>query len=161
MPKYLLLKYYRGGPAPHHSFPPMDQWAPQDVEAHLAFLRQISELLKENGEFVDAQALTPSRTWVRYGGPDAAPVTTDGPLPETSDLAAGWFMIDVESHERALELAAYVSSEPGPALLTAPSTAPAVTSWDEAHQRRYSMSSNTRTPATTTTYRSNPTTLTA
>ena len=62
----------------------------------------------------DAQALTPARTWVRYGGPDAAPVTTDGPLPETSDLVAGWYMIDVESHERAVELAAYVSSEPGP-----------------------------------------------
>ena len=61
-----------------------------------------------------AQALTPARTWVRYGGPDAAPVTTDGPLPETSDLVAGWYMIDVESHERAVELAAYVSSEPGP-----------------------------------------------
>ncbi len=51
---------------------------------------------------------------MRYGGPDAAPVTTDGPLPETSDLVAGWYMIDVESHERAVELAAYVSSEPGP-----------------------------------------------
>jgi hypothetical protein len=33
MPKYLLLKHYRGGPAPHHPFPPMDQWAPEDVEA--------------------------------------------------------------------------------------------------------------------------------
>jgi len=42
------------------------------------------------------------------------PVTTDGPLPETSDLVAGWYMIDVESHERAVELAAYVSAEPGP-----------------------------------------------
>ena len=51
---------------------------------------------------------------MRYGGPDAAPVTTDGPLPETSDLIAGWYMIDVESRERALEIAAYVSSEPGP-----------------------------------------------
>ncbi len=51
---------------------------------------------------------------MRYGGPDAAPVTTDGPLPETSDLVAGWYMIDVESHERAVELAAHVSSEPGP-----------------------------------------------
>ena len=49
-----------------------------------------------------------------YGGPDAAPVTTDGPLPETSDLVAGWYMIDVDSYERAVELAAYVSSEPGP-----------------------------------------------
>jgi len=110
MPKYLLLKHYRGGPEPHHPFPPMDQWAPEDVEAHMAFLKHVSELLEKNGEYVGAQALTPARTWVRYGGPDAAPVTTDGPLPETSDLVAGWYMIDVESHERAVELAAYVSS---------------------------------------------------
>ena len=103
MPKYLLLKHYRGGPEPHRSVPPMDQWAPEDVEAHMAFLRHVSELLEENGEYVDAQALTPARTWVRYGGPEAAPVITDGPLPETSDLVAGWYMIDVESHERALE----------------------------------------------------------
>jgi hypothetical protein len=102
----------RPGAAP--SLSADDQWAPEDVEAHIAFQRHVRELLEENGEYVDAQALTPARTWVRYGGPDAAPVTTDGPLPETSDLVAGWFMIDVESHERALELAAYVSSEPGP-----------------------------------------------
>jgi hypothetical protein len=114
MPKYLLLKHYRGGPEPHRPVPPMDQWAPADVEAHMAFLHHVSKLLEENGEFVDAQALAPARTWVRYGGPDAAPVTTDGPLPETSDLVAGWYMIDVESYERAVELAAYVSSEPGP-----------------------------------------------
>ena len=71
-------------------------------------------LLEANGEYVDARALAPAQTWVRYGGPDAAPVTTDGPHPETSDLVAGWWMIDVDSHERAVELAAYVSSEPGP-----------------------------------------------
>ncbi len=114
MPKYLLLKHYRGGPELHHPFPPMNQWAPEDVEAHMAFQRHVSELLQESGEYVNAQALTPARTWVRYGGPDAAPVTTDGPHPETSDLIAGWYMIDVESRERALEIAAYVSSEPGP-----------------------------------------------
>src|SRR4051794_19598497 len=82
MPKYLLLKHYRGGPEAHRAVPPMGEWATEDVEAHMAFLKQVSELLKENGEYVDAQALTAARTWVRYGGPDAAPVTTDGPLPE-------------------------------------------------------------------------------
>jgi hypothetical protein len=114
MPKYLLLKHYSGTPTPYRPFPPMDQWAPEDVEAHMAFLKHVGELLKENGEFVDAQALTPAQTWVRYGGPDAAPVITDGALPEISDLVAGWYMIDVASYERAVELAAYVSSEPGP-----------------------------------------------
>jgi hypothetical protein len=114
MPKYLLLKHYRGGPEQHRPFPPMDQWAPEDVEAHFAFLKHVGELLEQNGELVDGQALTPAQTWVRYGGPDAAPVTTDGPLPETSDLVAGWYMVDVESRERAIEIAAHISSEPGP-----------------------------------------------
>jgi hypothetical protein len=113
VPKYLLLKHYRGGPELHHPFPPMDQWAPEDVEAHMAFLRHVSELLQENGEYVDAQALTPVRTWVRYGGPDAAPVT-DGPFAEAKELIAGWFAIDVESEARAYEVAAWVSSAPGP-----------------------------------------------
>ena len=114
MPKYLLLKHYRGGPEPHRRLPPMDEWAPEDVEAHIAFQNHVSELLEANGEYVDTRALAQERTWVRYGGPDAAPVTTDGPHPETSDLVAGWWMIDVDSHERAVELAAYASSEPGP-----------------------------------------------
>jgi hypothetical protein len=114
MPKYLLLKHYRGGPEPHHPFPPLDQWAPEDVEAHFAFLRQVGAMLEESGELIGTQALTPAQNWVRYGGPDAAPVTTDGPLPETNDLVAGWYMVDVESYERAVEIAAYISSEPGP-----------------------------------------------
>jgi len=114
MPKYLILKHYRGGPEPHHPFPPMDQWDPEDVEAHIAFQRHFIQLLKDSGEYVGAEALTQSQTWVRYGGPDAAPVTTDGPLPETTDLVAGGVLVDVESRERALEIAAYISSEPGP-----------------------------------------------
>jgi hypothetical protein len=114
MPKYLLLKHYRGGPDPHRPVPPMDQWEPEDVDAHMAFLQHVKELLTERGEFVDGQALTATRTWVRYGGPDAAAVIADDPHPETSDLVAGWYMVDVDSHERAVELAAYVSSEPGP-----------------------------------------------
>jgi hypothetical protein len=71
----------------------------------MAFQHHVSELREEHGEYVDAQALTPVRTWVRY----------DGPHPETRDLIAGWWMIDIESRERAVEIAAYVSSEPGPA----------------------------------------------
>lgn len=114
MPRYLLLKHYRGGPERHHSFPPMDEWAPEDVEAHMAFLHNVRDMLQESGEYVDGQALTPENTWVRWGGPDAAPVTTEGPHPETADLVAGWYMIDVDSYERAVEIAAHVSSEPGP-----------------------------------------------
>ena len=40
-------------------------------------------------------------------------MTTDGPFSETKELAAGWFMIDVESEARAHEVAAELSSAPG------------------------------------------------
>ena len=72
-------------------------------------------MLEENGEYVDAQALTRARTWVATPGRTSRRSPPTGPLPETSDLVAGWFMIDVESRERAVELASYVSSEPSPA----------------------------------------------
>src|SRR5256885_10305748 len=88
MPKYLLLKHYRGGPENHRDVPPMDQWAPEDVEAHMAFLKHVAELLEKNGEYVDAQALMPTQTWARYGGPHPAPGTPDRPHPQASDPVA-------------------------------------------------------------------------
>jgi hypothetical protein len=68
--------------------------------------------LQGTGEFVDGQALAPEGTWVRYDGEGRPPVT-DGPFAETKDLVAGWMMIDVDSYERALELAAELSAAPG------------------------------------------------
>jgi len=41
-------------------------------------------------------------------------VVTDGPFPEAKELLAGYQMIDVESEERAIEIAAKVSAMPGP-----------------------------------------------
>jgi len=56
MPKYLLLKHYRGGPEPHRPVPPMDQWAPEDVEAHMAFLKHVNRTPTEAREHLRAQA---------------------------------------------------------------------------------------------------------
>jgi len=113
MPKYLLLKHYTGGPEPH-GFPPMDEWTPEEVTAHIKFQQDVGRMLTERGELVDAQAASPEGAWVRYGGPDSSPVVLDGPFPETKELIAGWFLIDVESEQRAHEVAAHVSSAPGP-----------------------------------------------
>src|SRR3954447_21927645 len=102
--KYLLLKPYRGGPAPVLDQPPMDQWTPQEVDAHMQYMNDFAARLVGTGEFVDAQALSPAGAFVRYDGEERPPVT-DGPFAETKDLVAGWMIIDVESWDRAVELA--------------------------------------------------------
>jgi len=113
MAKYLLLKHYRGGPQPlENGCVPMDQWTPEEVSAHLAFMGALAGQLHERGEFVDGQAVSPEGTFVRYDGEGRPPVT-DGPFAETKDLIAGWMVIDVDSVERAHEAAALLSSAPG------------------------------------------------
>jgi hypothetical protein len=111
MAKYLLLKHYRGAPAAVNNIP-MDQWKPDEVEAHIEFMQDFAAKLERDGEFVDAQALSPDGAWVRSDGPGRAAVV-DGPFAETKDLIAGWMVIDVDSYERAVELAGELSAAPG------------------------------------------------
>ena len=54
----------------------------------------------------------PTRRWC-VGSDGGRPPVTDGPFAETKDLIAGWMVIDVETHERALELAGELSAAPG------------------------------------------------
>ena len=111
MAKYLLLKHYRGAPAPVNDVP-MDKWSPDEVEAHIQFMQDFANRLERTGEFIDGQALAPDGVWVRSDGAGRPPVT-DGPFAETKDLIAGWMVIDVDSFERAIELAGELSAAPG------------------------------------------------
>ena len=111
MAKYLLLKHYQGAPAPVNDVA-MDQWTPEEITAHVQFMRDWADRYEATGEFVEGQALAPEGEWVRYDGEGKPPVT-DGPFAETKDLIAGWMVIDVESWERAVELAGELSAAPG------------------------------------------------
>jgi hypothetical protein len=111
MAKYLLLKHYRGAPDAVNNVP-MDRWSPEEVDAHIQYMRDFAARLEQTGEYVDGQALAPEGAWVRFDGEGRAPVT-DGPFAETKDLIAGWMIIDVESWDRAVELAGELSAAPG------------------------------------------------
>ena len=111
MAKYLLLKHYRGAPAPVNDVP-MDQWRPEEVDAHIKFMQDFGERLEATGELVSAEAVAAEGLWVRYDGEGKPPVT-DGPFAETKDLIAGWMIIDVDSEARAIELAGELSAAPG------------------------------------------------
>jgi hypothetical protein len=122
MAKYLLLKHYRRSSGPEDlavpgadwSAPgvPMDQWTPEEIDAHIKYMSDFAARLEESGEFVDEQALSIEGTFVRYDGPGRPPVT-DGPFAETKDLIAGWMVIDVDGYQRALDLAGELSAAPG------------------------------------------------
>ena len=111
MAKYLLLKHYRGAPTPVNEVS-MDRWTPEELTAHVRYMADFAARLEATGEFVDSQALSPQGTFVRSDGEGRPPVT-DGPFAETKDLIAGWMVIDVDSYDRAIELAGELSAAPG------------------------------------------------
>jgi hypothetical protein len=95
--------------------PPITEWSPGDIKAHVDFQHELNLELVERGELVDAQGLAgPDQATFVVSDGVSAPVITDGPFPETKELLAGYRLVDVESRERALEIAARSSAAPGP-----------------------------------------------
>jgi hypothetical protein len=66
--------------------------------------------LQERGAYVDGSALQPTATatTVRVGGGEA--MATDGPFAETKEQLGGYYLIDVESLDEAIEWAAKIPS---------------------------------------------------
>jgi len=110
--KFMLLQAYGGV---DKSVPPMTEWTPEEINAHITYQKDLNAELEERGEFVDARGLTAPELakFVVSDGSDS-PVVTDGPFPESKELLAGYRLIDVESVERAIEVAAEGSAAPGP-----------------------------------------------
>ncbi|MCU1429912.1 MAG: hypothetical protein JWL83_3912 [Actinomycetia bacterium] len=94
--------------------PPMTEWSADDVRAHIEFQQVMNQELMERGELVDAQGLAgPEQAKFVVSDGGSAPVITDGPYPESKELLAGYRLIDVETLERAVEIAAQASAAPG------------------------------------------------
>lgn len=107
--KYMLLMNYApGGPRP-------SEWAAEDLKASGAHMAAIHEELAASGELLGAEGLTgPEAAKVVTHDGAGVPVVTDGPFPESKEFLAGYWLIDVESEERAIEIAARTSAAPGP-----------------------------------------------
>jgi hypothetical protein len=89
-------------------------WAQRDVDAHMAVLQSINKELSESGEFVVTQALTgPEEAKVVRGETKGVPVT-DGIFPESKEFLLGYWVVDVETPERAYAIAGRISAAPGP-----------------------------------------------
>ena len=78
-------------------------WAPGDLKAHIAFMHRLNEDLTAPGE-----------ARVVRTGKNGVPAVTDGPFAEAKEFLAGFWIVEVDRPERAYEIAARVSSAPGP-----------------------------------------------
>jgi hypothetical protein len=111
--RFMLLQAYGG--VELEGCTPMSEWAPEDVKAHIEFQRTLNTELLDRGELVDAQGLAgPDQAKVVVSDGTHPPKIVDGPYPESKELLAGYRVVDVESLERALEIAAQSSAAPGP-----------------------------------------------
>jgi hypothetical protein len=108
--KYMLMMHAPGGPQGYQ----IGNWPKKDIEAHIEFMIRLNKELSEAGELVGAEGLAgPEQAKVVRAGKNGAPVT-DGVFPESKEFLAGYWIVDVESPERAHQIAAKASAAPGP-----------------------------------------------
>lgn len=90
------------------------KWTKEDLAANVAFMRNFTKQLKEEGVFVATEGLGwPQQAKIVRAGANGVPAT-DGIFPESKEFLAGYWIIDVESPDQAYKIAARVSAAPGP-----------------------------------------------
>jgi hypothetical protein len=106
--KYILMmNTMRAG----HGVP---EWPQKDFQAHIAFMMKFNKELRESGELVAAEGLSfPDQAKLVTAGKDGMPIT-DGVFPEGKEFLAGYWIVDVDTAERAYLIAAQASGAPGP-----------------------------------------------
>ena len=92
----------------------MPAWPPKDLQAHGAFIMNLVKELRESGELVSAEGLSfPDQARLVTTDKDGMPIT-DGVFPEGKEFLAGFWIVDVDTPERAYAIAAKASAAPGP-----------------------------------------------
>lgn len=106
--KYLIMMT-------HSPDDPVLDWTPDDVKASWAHMQQIYQELANAGELVATERLAgPETAKIVTSDGVSAPVITDGVYPEAKEFLAGFWMVDIDSEQRAIEIAARTSAAPGP-----------------------------------------------
>jgi hypothetical protein len=90
-------------------------WKPEELKAHIAFMKQLHAELSGAGELVGAEGLaSPGEARIVRAGQGGVPEVTDGPFAESKEFLAGYWIVEVDAVHRAYEIAAHASAAPGP-----------------------------------------------
>ena len=108
--KYMLMMHAPRGTSDWA----IQNWPPKDIKAHIDFMIAFSKELASNGELVAAEGLAgPNEARIVRASREGTPVVTDGPYAEGKEFLAGYWIVDVPTTERAVEIAARASAAPG------------------------------------------------
>ena len=106
--KYMLMMNTPGG-GPYQ----VSQWSREDLMRHIGFMKDFATRLRAAGELAAAEGLAgPDQAKLVRAGKDGKP-TTDGVFPESKEFLAGYWIVDVDSPERAYAIAGEASLAPG------------------------------------------------
>ncbi|HEX2361269.1 MAG TPA: YciI family protein [Jiangellaceae bacterium] len=94
-------------------------WSNDEMTAMVGFMQKIDEELRESGELVDEEGLTDASHAKVIEVRDGVPVVTDGPYADTKEVLAGYWVVDCESVDRALAIAARIATVPMPSHVPA------------------------------------------
>jgi hypothetical protein len=115
--KYMLIMN-----SPRDGYTQYMSWPKKILEANMAFMDAFTKKLSTAGELVGTWGLaSPLQATLVRAGKDGKPVT-DGVFPESKEFLAGFWLVDVDSHERALQIAAEASTAPGAPVTAADGT---------------------------------------
>jgi hypothetical protein len=109
--KYMLMMHAPRGSGDYQ----INQWKPEEFRAHIQFMKDLNNELREAGELVAVEGLAPpgQARIVCWKG-EGAPEVTDGPFAEFKEFLVGFWIVDVENAERAHAIAGRASAAPGP-----------------------------------------------
>jgi hypothetical protein len=96
--KYMLLIY--NNPSFFETLPE------EELNSIFGEVDTIMQELKDSGEWVGGEALANSSQARTVRVRDGVPAVTDGPFVEAKEQFAGYLMVDCETPERAVEIAA-------------------------------------------------------
>ena len=107
--KFMLMMHTPAGTGEYQ----VNQWKPEELRAHIQFMKDLNKDLREAGELVGGEGLAPPGQARIVRTQDGVPEVTDGPFAESKEFLAGYWIIDVDNMARAVELAGELSGAPG------------------------------------------------
>lgn len=113
--KYLMLAYtnvqaWQDAMAGWDPTGPM----PAEVQAACDFYEQLNKELTESGELLSTEGLAdPSHSRTVRKRAAGSPEVTDGPYAEVKEVLASFAIVDCESYDRAVEIAARITDAVG------------------------------------------------